>query len=180
MLMIGLPGSGKSFLAANLQQKQPQSLIISTDAIRAELFGDEAIQGDWFGIWRRVEEQFRQAAQQIQSGQLKLSIYDATNARRRYRRDAIALARASGFTHLTGLWLDTPLPLCLARNQGRSRQVPEAIIRQMHRQLLGAPPHRSEGLDDLVRLPKPASPCTGIAPFPPPQPNPLDLQHLIG
>ena len=45
ILLIGLPGSGKSSLAEQLVAQSPGSAIISTDAIRAQLFGDEGIQG---------------------------------------------------------------------------------------------------------------------------------------
>ena len=45
--LIGLPGSGKSTFARQWVEYDPNCIIISTDTIRAELFGDETIQGDW-------------------------------------------------------------------------------------------------------------------------------------
>ena len=90
------------------------------------------------------------------------AIYDATNAQRRHRRKVIALARATGFTHITGLWLDTPVWLCLARNRRRVRQVPEDVIFRMHRQLRDAPPTLEEGLDRLIRF-TPSGVSTDIA-----------------
>lgn len=151
ILMIGLPGSGKSFMAKQLQQRYPGSLLISTDAIRAQLFGDEAIQGAWLRVWRTVEAQFREAVKRILQGNAPLAIYDATNAARRQRKDAIALARETGFTHITGFWIDAPLELCLERNSRRDRYVPEEIIQKMQRQLSDAPPSLADGLDFLVR-----------------------------
>lgn len=142
ILLIGLPGSGKSYLAQQLLLEAPQRQLISTDAIRYQLFGNEAIQGPWLLIWREVQRQFQQAVGQV--------IYDATNAQRRHRREVITLARAAGFTHITGLWVDTPVWLCLARNRRRQRQVPEDVILRMHRQLRDAPPTLQEGLDRLV------------------------------
>jgi predicted kinase len=149
IIMIGLPGSGKSTLAGFLLQEEPRTLI-ATDAVRELLFGDEAIQGDWALVQREVGRQLRQALDRIQQGQIHAAIYDATNARRRYRRQVIHQVRSLGFTHLTGLWLDTPLSVCLARNQSRSRQVPEEVILQMHRQLTDAPPALEEGFDRLL------------------------------
>lgn len=150
ILLIGLPGSGKSSLTADLVQACPQRQVISTDAIRARLFGAEAIQGPWLNVWREVGYQFRQTVGLIGLGQVREAIYDATNVVRRQRRQAISLARHSGFTHITGLWLNVPLSICLARNQQRDRQVPEAIVLQMHRRLIGAPPSLQEAFDRLV------------------------------
>ncbi len=151
ILLIGLPGSGKSSLAQQLLAAEPKLVLISTDNIRRHLFGDEAIQGPWFLIWQEVQRQFQQAVVQISQGMAHSAIYDATNAQRRHRREVITLARASGFTHITGLWVDTPVWLCLARNEQRDRQVPEEAIFRMHRQLRDASPNVNEGIDCLIR-----------------------------
>lgn len=150
MVLIGLPGSGKSTLALRLQQEQPGCRLISTDQIRAERFGEAAIQGNWSEIWREIQQQFQQAAGAIQVGQASLAIYDATNTRRRYRRQIIALARATGFTQVWAVWLNLPLEACLHRNQQRSRQVPEPVIQRMARQLWSSPPRLREGIDRLL------------------------------
>lgn len=153
LLMIGLPGSGKSTLAQKIcWQQNPETpcVLISTDAIRSQVFGDEATQGSWLKIWLEVRRQFQEAVSKIVQGQATLAIYDATNAVRKQRRQAIALARKVGFSEITGLWMNTPLPICLERNRSRDRQVPEAVILRMHRRLEGAPPSLSEGLDRLI------------------------------
>lgn len=147
LLLIGLPGSGKTTLARHLLADCPEMQIISTDAIRRQLFGDEAFQGTWLRVWREVLRQFRQA---LATG--STAIYDATNAQRRQRREVIASAREIGFTHITGIWVDTPVWLCLARNKRRQRQVPEEVIFRMHRQLRDVPPSEQEGLDGLFRF----------------------------
>ncbi|NEP91214.1 MAG: AAA family ATPase [Okeania sp. SIO2C2] len=149
IILIGLPASGKSTLARKIVTRYPQCQLISTDAIRAQLFGDEAIQGPWLQVWQQVQQKFYQAVRQT-----SLAIYDATNAQRRQRRQVIDLAKESGFTHLTGLWLDKSLELCLTRNQQRQRQVPEEVIMKMYRQLTDAPPSCEEGLDILKRITK--------------------------
>ena len=146
-LLIGLPGSGKSTFAKQLLAECPQMQLISTDAIRGQFFGSEALQGPWLLIWQEIERQFQQAISTSKS-----AIFDATNAQRRHRRELITLARDLGFTHITGIWVRTPVWLCLARNKRRSRQVPEEIILRMHRQLRDAPPSLEEGLDGLIRL----------------------------
>lgn len=153
ILLIGLPGSGKTTLAGQIQSIDSGYIIISTDCIRAELFGDEAIQGAWPLIERSLQQKMQQAIEQIRQQQAIAVLYDATNAVRRDRRRFLEQARSIGFNHLTGLWIDTPLPLCLERNQQRLRQVPEPVILRMHRRLTGAPPSLGEGLDCLIRYP---------------------------
>lgn len=152
ILLIGLPGSGKSTLAATLLQECSHRRIISTDAIRKQLFGDENIQGPWNLVWQEVRNQFQQAVEAITAGEALEAIYDATNTVRQQRRASILLARTLGFTHITGLWLHTPLWLCLERNQQRDRQVPPEIVLQMHRALVGAPPSLEDGLDGLIEV----------------------------
>jgi predicted kinase len=148
LLLIGIPGSGKSTLALQLLRECPQMQLISTDAIRGQLFGDEAIQGSWLWVWREVKRQFQQAVSADCT-----AIYDATNAQRRQRREVITVARELGFTHITGIWVNTPVWMCLARNKKRERQVPEEVIFRMYRQLRDAPPSLQEDLDDLLCIP---------------------------
>ena len=145
ILLIGLPGSGKSTLAKQLLTECPQMQLISTDAIRGQLFGSEAIQGPWLLIWRELEQQLQQAITADQE-----VIFDATNAQRKNRREVITLARDCGFSYIMGVWVKTPVWLCLSRNQRRIRQVPQDIILRMHRQLQDAPPSVEEGIDELI------------------------------
>ncbi|MDZ4873714.1 MAG: hypothetical protein CLLPBCKN_003110 [Chroococcidiopsis cubana SAG 39.79] len=162
ILLVGLPGSGKSTLVGQLVAADSKLQPISTDKIRERLFGNEVIQGEWLLVWREVQRQFQRAAIQISRGEVSTAIYDATNAQRRHRREVIVYARAAGFKQIVGLWVDTPVWLCLARNRRRDRQVPEEVILRMHRQLRDAPPSLSEGLDCLLRSSQ-LSVCTSAA-----------------
>jgi predicted kinase len=145
ILLIGLPGSGKSTLAKQLLTECPQMQLISTDVIRGQLFGSETIQGSWLLIWRELERQLQQAITTDQE-----VILDATHAQRKNRREVITLARNCGFSYIIGIWLKTPVWLCLARNQKRTRQVPEDVIFRMHRQIQDAPPSLEEAMDELI------------------------------
>lgn len=150
VVLIGVPGSGKSTLAQRMVMEKPGRSLISTDAIRSKLFGDEAVQGSWQLIWQEVRLQMQQAVQQSAAGTSPEAIYDATNTVRRHRRELISLACEVGFTQITGIWLDVPLGLCLERNAQRDRQVPVQVIQKMHDRLQVSPPTLSEGFTHLI------------------------------
>ncbi|MGD1941737.1 MAG: AAA family ATPase [Leptolyngbyaceae cyanobacterium] len=162
-LLIGLPGSGKSTWANQFHQSAPSLVVISTDQIRAQLFGHAATQGPWLQVWHRVTEQLQETVEHTRQGHVTGAIYDATNMQRQGRRTVIQAARAAGFTRLLAVWFDLPTPLCLHRNEQRSRQVPPDVIETMARQLAGAPPHCDEGFDALYRLQFPDSEIVAAA-----------------
>lgn len=152
LLLVGLPGSGKSTWASHFVALHPDYRIVSTDAIRADLYGNAAIQGEWTQVWHDVLQSWQVGLAAIAAGQLTGIIYDATNVRRRQRRLVIDTARTLGFSPIAIYWFDTPLERCLWRNQRRPRQVPEEVISRMARQLQGAPPSLEEGIDVLLRI----------------------------
>ena len=156
ILTVGIPGSGKSTWAKALAtQKAAQKeryQIISTDCIRARLYGDEAVQGEWMEIRSMLIDLLKSARQSILQEQTAAVIYDATNAVRRQRREFVQIARQCGYAPLIAAWIDTPLAVCLRRNAARSRQVPPDIIEKMHRRLTGAPPTEAEGIDRIIKV----------------------------
>jgi predicted kinase len=149
LCLVGLPASGKSTAVAQVQTLYPNLILVSPDRIRAGLYGDAAIQGNWAAIESVVEQGLRQA---IALGQSSVAIYDATNANHTHRVEAIALARDCGFTTVIGLWFDVPIVLCLSRNQDRDRQVPEAVIERMDAMLRSHPPQLADGFDRVIRI----------------------------
>ncbi len=84
-LLIGPPASGKTTLAHRLApllhgpQGEP-GLVLSTDGIRAELFGDAAVQGPWPEVRDRLLQRLHGS---IAAG--TPVIIDATHARRPWR-----------------------------------------------------------------------------------------------
>ncbi|MEM9161487.1 MAG: AAA family ATPase [Cyanobacteria bacterium P01_F01_bin.4] len=155
LVLIGLPGSGKSTWAQSFVIQHPQYQLISTDMIRAHLYGNEATQGEWEHVWAEIHRRLREAA--TPDSDSTGIIYDATNARRRYRRRLLGTLKTLDYA-IGGLWFDIPLGCCLQRNQKRTRQVPETVIWKMARQLQGGRPAINEGFDWLVQLCPPEQP----------------------
>jgi predicted kinase len=146
-ILIGCPSSGKSSLAATIQENYPDYQIVSTDKIREQLFGDETIQGNWSEIEPEV---FRQIQDHITAGYPV--IYDATNAKRPRRMRLLQhLSQYQGVNWL-GWYFTTPLGTCLQWNQNRERQVPEEVIKRMSASLKKFPPITAEGFATVYSL----------------------------
>jgi predicted kinase len=153
-LLIGPPASGKSTTAAALApllagpEGQP-AVVLSTDAIRAEVFGDPAVQGPWPSIQQRLHERLIGA---VAAGMPV--IVDATHAERPWRlaiTQHLALPRP---VEWIGWWLFTPLSTCLRWNAKRERPVPTPVIRRMAASLADEAfgPGRAEGFASVVAV----------------------------
>lgn len=153
-LLIGPPASGKTTTAAALApllagpDGQP-AVVLSTDAIRAEVFGDAAVQGPWPSIQQRLHERLIGA---VAAGMPV--IVDATHAERPWRlaiTQQLVLPRP---VEWIGWWHFTPLSTCLRWNEKRERPVPAPVIRRMAASLADEAfgPGRAEGFASVVAV----------------------------
>lgn len=137
-MLIGLPGSGKSTVAEKLAKGQ-DAIIVSTDKIREELFGDEAIQSNEKYNGNTV---FCIAYDKVKLAMLegKNVIFDATNVKRKDRKYFLDLLRPEKFLALQetnyeymfhAILIATPYEKCLENNLNRRRVVPEEVIKRM-------------------------------------------------
>jgi len=129
-LLIGPPASGKSTLAAVLAERTG-AIVLSTDAIRAELYGDAAVQGPWSEIETLFHQRLKEA---VAAGQPV--ILDGTHSQRPWRLAILQVLELPAPVQWIGWWLTTPLQQCLAWNQQRDRQVEEGVIRRQLAHLL--------------------------------------------
>ena len=146
-LLIGQPASGKSTLAKALAPLlsapgEPPAQVLSTDAIRAEVFGDAAVQGPWVDIQQRLHQRIQEC---VAAG--IPVIVDATHARRAWRLAITQALPLPAPVEWIGWWLYTDLPTSLEWNSRRERAVPVPVIQEMAAAL--ADPHfgpsRAEG-----------------------------------
>lgn len=138
-VMMGLPGSGKSYVAKN----ELSGIIISSDDIREELFGDINSQQDNNMVFMTLHSRI---CALLQEG--KDVIFDATNIHRKNRihflKNVLNNIDCNKICHC----VMTPYKLCLKRNAERKRVVPKYVIKRMY--MNWEPPHRTEGWDEIV------------------------------
>lgn len=137
VVLIGLPGSGKSTWAAT-----QGAAALSSDAIRVLLVDDATIQT----IHSRVFETLRYLLHQRLALGRPLTFIDATNLRPDERRPYIAIARAFG-ARPEAAFFDIPLEICRERNARRHRIVPEDAMELMASRLV--PPTLEEGFERI-------------------------------
>lgn len=136
--MVGLPGSGKSTWAS----ARSDCMVVSTDAIRKELFGDESEQKNGALVFEIAYARLAQAVALRHD-----VIFDATNLKRRSRAELFK--RFPDVEHVA-VFVNTPFPLCKKRNKNRARQVPVSVIRRMFYQL--EPPTKEEGFSQIIEI----------------------------
>ncbi len=133
VVLIGLPGSGKSSYLDGLGVTG-----LSSDALRKLLADDETVQS----IHAQVFETLRYLLRQRLMLGRHTTYIDATNLTPAERHPYVAMGRAYG-CEIEAVFFDVPLAICLERNRGRSRAVPEDVVRRMSEKL--TPPTASEG-----------------------------------
>jgi protein phosphatase len=119
VVIVGPAGSGKSTLARRLFAADE---ILSSDALRAVVAGDEADQSASRSAFSILH---RELARRLAGG--KLTVVDATNLRREHRRPLLARARQAGVPAIA-IVLDLPADVVRAQNAGRARVVDADVI----------------------------------------------------
>lgn len=140
VLMIGLPGSGKSSYLAHYGLS-----TVSTDALRTLLLGDAADQraaAQIFGLLYKI------LTSRLEAG-VPQTFIDATNLDAAARKPLVRIAKEAGIPAV-GIWMDADVDECLARNQLRGRVVAIEVIQRFARKL--RLPTATEGIEHLYRV----------------------------
>lgn len=139
LVACGLPASGKSTWAKDFQERNLSTIIISTDAIRAELYGNESIQGDGVKVFQIAYERIERALKEY-----RYIIFDATNLHRKNRIELVKRFKKPNIT-MVCYYFNYSLETCWERNKNRERVVPFEVMKRMSRSL--SIPSSDEGWD---------------------------------
>jgi len=143
LMPVGIPGSGKSYIidACRIMYKNP--VVISSDSIREEIYGDENIQGDPKEVFRIANERVEQA---INDKTVDAIYYDATNLYSKKRKAFIRKFKREG-VEIEAHVISRDLYETYEANELRERTVPHHV---MNRMLLAySLPTLSEGFDEV-------------------------------
>ena len=140
ILLVGIPGSGKTTYAEKYIKDHPGTVHLSSDKIREELWGNEATQGDNNEVFSLMQSR---AIEALNNGQSV--IYDATNITRKDRSYIISLCPKFAKIECHIIW--APIETCIKRDAARKRTVGKAVIDKMLKRFQA--PFVDEGIDEI-------------------------------
>lgn len=147
VLMMGVPGSGKSTYARNILKYG--DIYVSRDEIRYSMLTDE---DDYFAKENEVIKTFIQYIDDaLIDTQYQGKVYaDATHLSPKGR--AQVLNQLKNKNKVSVIYLDVPLKVILARNAQREGRalVPENVIRRMYKSIIL--PTKAEGIEKLITI----------------------------
>lgn len=140
IMLVGIPGVGKTTYATKYMKENPNTIHLSSDSIRKELWGDEAIQGDNNEIFSLMHDR---AVEALNNGQNV--IHDATNMTRKDRSYIIELCPK--FVQIEAHVVWAPIETCIERDAARERTVGKAVIDKMLKRFQA--PYYDEGISEI-------------------------------
>lgn len=140
ILLVGIPGSGKTTYAEKYIKENPNTIHLSSDRIRAELWGNESTQGDNNEVFSLMQSR---AIDALNNGQSV--VYDATNITRKDRSYIITLCPKFVKIECHVIW--APIETCIERDVTRERTVGKEVIDRMLKRFQA--PYHDEGIDEI-------------------------------
>lgn len=140
ILLCGIPGSGKTTYAEKYINEHDNTIHISSDKIREELWGNESIQGDNNEVFSLMQSR---AIEALNNGQSV--VYDSTAVTRRDRSYIISLCPKFAKIECHIIW--APIETCIERDATRERIVGKEVIDKMLKRFQA--PYYDEGIDEI-------------------------------
>lgn len=155
VMTVGIPASGKSCFAE--REREKGAVVISSDAIREELYGDVNDQKHNAEVFDTMKKRTVAA---LRNGDYV--VYDATNLNAKRRINFLKELRreVKEFEAFCAVFV-TPYDECCKRNKDRERTVPDYVMERMYKNF--QPPFYEEGWDIIVALNSTILDCKDLA-----------------
>lgn len=140
ILLVGIPGSGKTTYAKKYIEQAANTIHLSSDTIRKELYGDESIQGNPRDVFSLMQ---KRAIEALNNGRNVL--YDATNITRKDRASIINICPKFAKIECHIIW--APIETCIERDGNRDRTVGKEVIDRILKRFQA--PYYDEGIDEI-------------------------------
>lgn len=128
ILLAGLPACGKSTFARRLETEPHAAIVICPDEFRKVITGQDFFRPAEEFVWATVKATVRT----ILTYRDKFVCVDATNLTVGSRKQWVDIAKELEIP-IDIMWFDTPIEVCLERNEKRERKVPVSIIENMEK-----------------------------------------------
>lgn len=138
ILLCGIPGSGKTTYAKS--NAFEDDIILSSDSIRKELYGDESTQRNPIEVFTTMQ---KRAVEALNDG--RTVWYDATNMTRKDRSCIINVCPKFAKIECHIIW--APIEVCVARDAARERTVGKEVIDRMLKRFQA--PYYDEGISEI-------------------------------
>lgn len=143
IMLIGISGAGKSYYANKLKEDKNNVMVLSSDKIREELWGDEECQREPKKVFQLMEQR---AIAALNMGMTV--VYDATNIEKSKR--IATLAKIKPHTcYSFCIVCEVDIEEAKARQYCRKRFVPFGVIERQYVRMHNEFPTADEGWDDI-------------------------------
>lgn len=144
VITIGLPGSGKS---TAIKDEAPDLVVVSPDHLLYHSDGTYEFTPERAAAAWRDSYQMAASLMKVRRD----FVFDATFTTVISRSALLHLAKGMGY-NVEALWLDTPVPVCMERNDTRpgDRRIPDQVLFKMAAEM--QPPTSDEGWDRIVQV----------------------------
>ena len=142
IVLIGIPGSGKSTLSGQIVEASSGNLLpLSLDHFRQVVNGDENDNSNFFKVKKAFNQSLRNAKQDV--------IIDNTNCKTSYRKNICGQLKSLGYTDIVGLVVECTVEQSLRNQKNRERKVSREVVGRMYHNLSHYPPSLEEGFTSI-------------------------------